>query len=208
VAAFHHRLFEVLRGLGIGVEIRATPFGVPVTTAFPDDTEHASYDRGFVERFWSALSFADWGLREFAGWFCGKSSPVHLFWHSLDLASARFSGRRAPTTPQADRVGREAYSHEVISFGFWAGDANTRFPAFYSYTAPEPQGLALRPLAPGEAYWKSTGSSHLALLPYEAVRVSGDPHATLLEFLSAAYAAGAGAAGWDEDALRSAFCPV
>jgi hypothetical protein len=208
VAVFYERFFALLAGLDIEVEEKAEPFGIPVTTPFPEDTEHASYDREAVVRFWEALRWIDWTLQEFAGWFCGKTSPVHLFWHGLDLAVTRFSGKRAPENPNADRVTREAYSHEVISFGFWPGDQKVRMPAFYSYTAPEPAGLAEEPLRPEAASWQQPfGSSHLALLPYDEVRNAPDPRRTLLEFLQSAYEAGAATAGWDADALRSSWCP-
>ena len=209
VAAFYERFLALLTGLGIEVEIKPEPFGLPVTTPFAKDTEHASYDREAVERFWEALRWMDWTLQEFAGWFCGKTSPVHLFWHGFDLAVTRFSGERAPENPNADRVSREAYSHEVISFGFWPGDRKVRMPAFYSYTAPEPAGLAERPLRPQTASWQQPfGSSHLALLPYDDVRTSSDPRETLLDFLESAYDAGATLAGWDRDGLRSSWCPT
>ena len=208
VAAFHERFFALLAGLGIEVETKAEPFGIPVTTPFAEDSEHVSYDREAVERFWQALRWIDWTLQEFAGWFCGKTSPVHLFWHGLDLAVTRFSGTRAPAMPKADAVTREAYSHEVISFGFWPGDQKVRMPAFYSYTAPEPAGLAEQPLRPEAASWQQPfGSSHLALLPYAEVRHSSDPRGTLLDFLQSAYEAGAATAGWDADGLRSSWCP-
>jgi hypothetical protein len=207
VSVFYERFFALLAGFEIEVEERAEPYGIPVTTPFPKDTEHASYDREAVERYWQALRWIDWTLQEFAGWFCGKTSPVHVFWHGLDIAVTRFSGRRAPELSNADRVTREAYSHEVISFGFWPGDQKVRMPAFYSYTAPEPAGLADEPLRPAAASWQSTGSSHLALLPYDEVRNSPDPRGTLLDFLQSAYEAGAATAGWDADGLRSSWCP-
>ena len=209
VAAFYERLFAVLAGLGIDVEIRDEPYRVPSTTPFAEDTEHASYDREAVEGYWRALRWIDSTMQEFAGWFCGKTSPVHLFWHGMDIAVTRFSGRRAPENPNADRVSREAYSHEVISFGFWLGDENVTMPAFYSYTAPEPAGLAEQPLRPDAAFWRPTtgGSSHLALLGYDAVRTAEDPRGTLLAFLESAYDAGTATAGWDADGLRSSWCP-
>ena len=177
-------------------------------TPFAEDRKHASYDREAVERFWRALRWIDWTLQEFAGWFRGKTSPVHLFWHGLDLAVTRFSGERAPELPTADRVSREAYSHEVISFGFWPGDQKVRMPAFYSYTAPEPSGLAEQPLLPETASWQQPfGPSHLALLAYNEVRDSPDSRRTLLGFLQSAYDAGATTAGWDTDNLRSSCCP-
>ena len=208
VAAFYGHLFALLAGLGIEVEIKAEPYGVPVTTPFARITELASYDLAAVERFWRALRWIDWTLQEFAGWFSGKTSPVHFFWHGFDLAVTRFSGERAPESPNPDGVSREAYSHEVISFGFWPGDRKVRMPAFYSYTAPEPEGLAEQPLRPGAARWQQPfGSSHLALLPYDEVRRSSGPRKTLLEFLQSAYDAGAATAGWDADGLRSRWSP-
>ena len=143
-----------------------------MTTPFPDDREHASYDRDAVERFWRILDWTDGVFEEFSGWYCGKTSPVQLFWHSFDLAVTRFGGKRAPAMEGADPVTQEAYSHEVVSFGFWAGDDNVREPTYYSYTAPEPEGLRDRPLHPADAFWAEQGSGSLALLRYEAVRTA------------------------------------
>jgi hypothetical protein len=205
VAGFDAGLHRVLAGLGVDVDIREQPFGVPMTTPFPDDREHAAWDRDAVERYWRVLDWTDRAFEEFSGWFRGKTSPVHLFWHSLDLAVSRFSGRAAPPL-DADAVTREAYADEVISFGFWAGDDNLREPAFYSYTAPEPAGLRDQPLAGGE--WIDFGTGSLAVLPYETVRRSERPKQALLGFLQSAYEAGARAAGWDAQGFRSSWCPT
>ena len=149
-----------------------------------------------------------WVFEEFAGWYCGKTSPVQVFWHSFDLAVTRFSGKRAPAMPDADRVTQEAYSHEVISFGFWAGDQRVREPTYYSYTAPEPTQLREQPLAPAAARWLEQDGGSLAVLPYDAVRTATDPKATLLTFLESAYQAGATAAGWNTADLASSWCPA
>jgi hypothetical protein len=143
----------------------------------------------------------------YAGWYCGKTSPVHLFWHSLDLAVTRFDGRRAPDTDALGSIDREAYSHNVVSFGFWAGDQTVREPTYYAYAAPEPAGLREQPLHPDDAQWVGRGGGSLALLPYEAVRTACDPRKTLLSFLESGYQAGARLAGWNRDELRSAWCP-
>jgi len=208
VAAFYIAVMKELASLEIHPRILPRPFGVPMTEPFANDTAHASYDPEYVARFHQVLLFADETLKVFSGWFAGKSSPVHLFWHSLDLALTRFSGRRAPEMPGADRVTREAYSHEVISFGFWTGDAAVPAPAFYSYTAPEPAGLALAPLDPPAAAWAPRNGSHLALLMYDDVRTSASPKAAVLAFFESAYQAGAAVAGWDVPALRSSFAPA
>ena len=208
VAGFDEDLHATLRRLGVDVAIREIPYGVPMTTPFPEDVEHASYDRGAVERFWRILDWSDGVFEEFSGWYCGKTSPVHLFWHSFDLAVTRFGGKRAPALDGADAVTREAYSHEVVSFGFWAGDETVREPTYYSYTAPEPAGLRNRALQPVEASWVERDTGSLAQLPYEAVRTAADPRAALLAFLESAYEAGAELAGWDRADLTSTWCPL
>lgn len=141
-------------------------------------------------------------LEEYAGRCYAKTSPVHHFWHTFDLAMTRFSGRAAPLPLEADSVTQKAYSHEVISFGFWFGDDNLSEPAFYSYTAPEPPGLTEEPLQPEAASWTPSRGSHLAVLRYEDARASADPRAATLQFYESAYLAGASRAGWDLEALR------
>jgi len=207
VAEFDEQLHAALRRLEIDVAIREIPHGLAITTPFPEDVEHAAYDREAVERFWRILDWSDGVLEEFAGWYCGKTSPVHLFWHGLDLAVTRFSGKRAPEMPNASPINREAYSHEVISFGFWAGDDKVKEATYYSYTSPEPVGLRRQPLRPDEAFWADEGRSPAAMLPYEAVRTSPSPEGALLAFLESSYQAGASTAGWDRGELASSWCP-
>jgi hypothetical protein len=207
VATFDESLHSALRKLGIDVEIREAPFGLPMTTPFPVDAHHATYDPAAVERFWRILSWTEGVFDEFASWFCGKQSPVHLFWHSFDLALTRFGGKRAPLRPEADDVTREAYSHELISFGFWPGDERMPEPAYYSYAAPEPPALREQPLRPDAARWIEQFGGALAFLPYDVVRTAGDPRAGLLAFLQAAYVAAATLAGWDRSELESSWCP-
>ena len=205
VADFDRELHARLARLGVDVAIREQPFGVPMTTPFPDDREHASYDPEAAANFWRALDWTDAIFDEFAGRFCGKTSPIHLFWHSLDLAFSRYSGAPAPPLPGADAITREAYSHEVIAFGFWAGDEQLPEPAFYSYTSPEPVGLRSAPLEPDMAAWVERGNGSLAVLPYAAVAASAAPRACLLAFLESAYRAGAHAAGWHTSELEASL---
>jgi hypothetical protein len=207
VGGFYAEVLGRLADVGIRPVIKAEPYRVPMTTPFAEDTDHASYDPEYVGRFWRILGEVDWILQEFAGWFRGKTSPVHLFWHGLDLAVTRFSGARLRQALGTDPVSREAYTDEVISFGFWPGDATVRAPAFYSYTAPEPDGLSEQPLAPAEAFWADVGSGHQARLRYDDVRVAASPRAVLLSFLQSAYEAGARVAGWDAGELASSWAP-
>lgn len=201
VADFYDSVFANLAKLGIKPAIRAVPYEAPSKTPFAVDHENRSYDKGYVERFHQILVAVDDIFEEFRGRFTGKSTPVHLFWHSFDLALTRFSGKPAPTRESAGMVEREAYSHEVISFGFWFGDDSVPAPAFYSYTAPEPAGLADEPL-PAPAKWQEANGSHMALLMYDDVRTAEKPRELVLEFLESAYQAGGKCADWDVDAFK------
>lgn len=202
VADFYGSIFSNLAKVGIKPKIWAVPYEAPSTTPFAENTYNASYDKKYVERFHKILVAVDEIFEEFRGRFTGKSTPVHMFWHSFDLALTRFSGRPAPVREGAGVVEREAYSHEVISFGFWFGDDKVPAPAFYSYTAPEPDGLANEPLLPASAKWQESNGSHLALLMYDDARVAGNPRKTVLEFLESAYQAGAKRADWDIESFR------
>jgi hypothetical protein len=201
-ADFYSDLFGALARIGVSVDIHEAPFDLGDSPSLAEDRVNATYDADAVTRYWQVLAATQRVLDRFRGSFVGKASPVHLFWHSFDLAHARYSGRPAPVAADADPVSAEAYSHEVIAFGFWPGDTRrTPYPAFYSYTAPEPEGLADQELGVDAAAWQDTGSGSLAILPYEDVRTADDPSATLLAFFEAAYRAGATTGGWDLDAF-------
>lgn len=206
VASFHDRTLAALDALGVRTEVRIPrPFDLPDSARlFSEDTEHARYDPVQAHRYWCVLSQVALVLEEFAARFSGKASPVHHFWHTFDIAHTRFSERRVEQPPETDPVTREAYSREVVSFGFWFGDESFAEPAFYSYTTPEPAGLAAEPLTPAPARWVERGDSHLAVLRYDDARAESDPRAAVLAFYESAYRAGAGRAGWDIDGLA---CP-
>ncbi len=193
---------ELFRGLdAIGVHTRPAqphPYGLAdAGRPFAEDDEHASYDPAAVTRYWQALSMVNLILEEFAADWAGKTSPVNHFWHTFDIAVTRFSDRHVDLGPDTDAVTREAYSREVISSGFWFGDDASPEPAFYSYSAPEPTGLADEPLSPQPARWVPRGNAHLALLTYEEARRGPDPRASVLEFYATAFRAGARRAAWD-----------
>lgn len=202
VADFYASVMANLAKLGIKPQIWAIPYDTISTTPFAEDTEHHSYDKEYIERAHQVLVAVDDIFEEFRGRFTGKSTPVHMFWHSFDLALTRFSGKAAPPLPEANMVTREAYSHEVISFGFWFGDDRTvPAPAFYSYTAPEPAGLTDEPLRPESAFW-NTDKGAMALLMYEDVRKSENSRGLVLDFLESAYQAGGSKAGWDTQSFQ------
>ncbi|MFI5665989.1 DUF5996 family protein [Streptomyces sp. NPDC051704] len=205
VASFHREVFAALRRIGVSVTLpHPHPYKLPdAHRPFAEDTEHASYDPEWVNRHWQVLSQVNLLLEEFASGFSGKVSPVHLFWHSYDLAVTRFSDRSVELGAEVDPVTREAYSREVISCGFWFGDDDHPRPAFYSYAAPEPAGLAGQPLRPAPAHWVEQGTGRLATLDYDDVRAAVDPRETVLGFYGSLYGSAAALAGWDVEHLAS-----
>jgi hypothetical protein len=208
VAEFYADVTIALKELGIAVKISTMPCEIADCVPFDQDTKHASYDAGYANRFWRVLARAHDVMAHFRTGFLGKSSPVHFFWGSFDLAVTRFSGRRAPMHPGGvphlpDSVAREAYSHEVSSAGFWPGGGAIDYPAFYSYAYPAPEGFAAAKVQPAAAFFsKELGEF---ILPYDAVRTARDPDAALMEFLQSSYAAAADLAKWDRNALECAL---
>jgi hypothetical protein len=199
VAAFTGELRRGLQSIGVHTwPEHPHPYGLPdAARPFAEDEEHAAYDPAAVTRWWQTLSRINLLLEEFAAGWAGKTSPVHVFWHSFDIAVTRFSDRHVDPGAGTDPVNREAYSREVISFGFWFGDDSFPEPAFYSYTAPEPPGLTDEPLEPRSTRWTERSGSHLAVLSYDDARRQPDPHEAVLAFLESAFRAGAARAGWD-----------
>jgi len=207
-ALFYERLMAALTELDLDVKIHARPNEVEPAIPFAEDRVHASYDADAVRRFWRVLLQVDRVFKEFRSRFLGKSSPSHFFWGSFDLAVSRFSGRPAPEHPGGYPnmpldVMREAYSHEVISAGFWPGGELTPYPMFYAYAYPTPAGFGDAAVEPASARW--VGDLGEFVLDYDDVRQSADPAAALMAFLQSTYEAGAAAAGWDRTALEMTF---
>lgn len=200
VADFYREFMAALASLGISVKIWSLPVEIPDPIPFDEDTKHASYDPEYANRFWRILVSCDAIFKEFRAGFIGKASPVHFFWGSFDLAATRFSGRRAPEREGADAITREAYSHEVISAGFWPGGGDVRGPAFYAYAAPEPAGFRQSRVHPAEAFYHSELKEFI--LMYDDVRRAASPRETLLAFLESTYDAGANLANWKRKELE------
>ena len=202
VADFYQEFMRTLSSLGFEVKIWHVPVEVPDPIPFDQDQQHASYDPMYANAFWRVLIQVDEVLKEFRGKFIGKSSPVHFFWGSFDMAVTRFSGRRAPERPGADSITREAYSHEVISAGFWPGGGDVNGAAFYAYAAPEPEGFSKSLVKPSEAFYHSGLKEFL--LMYDDVRTADFPRARLMDFLQSTYEAGANLSKWDRPSLERA----
>jgi len=200
VADFYALLLETLGRLGLGVRVWAMPVEIPDPVRFDLDTVHRAYDPAAASDLWRVLLAIKPAFDVFRAGFVGKCSPVHFFWGSFDLAVTRFSGRRAPERPGADAMTREAYSHEVISHGFWPGSGPVQEPAFYAYAAPEPDGFKQAVVEPGAAYYSQELSEFI--LPYEAVRTATSPADDLLAFFRSTYDPAATLAGWNRRELE------
>lgn len=200
VAEFYQEFMNMLRSADIEVNIWKMPVEVPHPIPFDQDRVHATYDPEYAQRFWRILLTVNDIFSEFRSRFIGKCSPVHFFWGSFDLAVTRFSGRPAPERPGADAMTREAYSHEVSSVGFWPGGGNVAGAAFYSYTAPEPEGFRQAHVRPDAAFYNAQLGEFL--LMYDDVRQCESPTAALLDFCQSTYSAAAIHGQWDRHALE------
>ncbi|MBT1071101.1 DUF5996 family protein [Pelotalea chapellei] len=212
VAGFYGRFTSLLKELGLEVEIWPVPVEVENPIPFQKDVQNNAYDGEYSNRLWRILLQADKVFNQFRARFIGKCSPVHFFWGSFDLAVSRFSGKRAPKKEGADSITREAYSHEVISHGFWPGKrasgaterensaSSICAPAFYSYTFPEPPGFDKAHILPQQAFYNSELKEWVLL--YDDVRKAESPEQMLLDFMQSTYEAGANLAGWDRAALE------
>jgi hypothetical protein len=207
VSAFYADTLRALSALGIEVSINELPCEIAKAVPFSRDHAHAAYDAEYAQRFWQVLLQSDRVFKQFRTGFLGKSSPVHFFWGSFDLAVTRFSGRTAPpfsgqVPGLAVAVMREAYSHEVSSAGFWPGGNGIDYPAYYSYAYPTPPTFRRQSVQPAAARFDEALGEFL--LPYDAVRSAANPEAALLSFLQSTYEAAAQTGSWDRAALE---CP-
>lgn len=205
LATFYAGYMSRLARLGVSLTLNPMAVEIPELVFLDRDQRLCGYDPDWAGRFFQALLRADQVFKTFRGQFLGKASPVHLFWGAFDLAATRFSGRDAPPHPGgiphvAARVMREAYSQEVSSAGFWAGDQ--RFPeaAFYSYAYPTPAGFAESEVRPAAARYEPALGEFI--LPYAAVRSAPDPAAEVLAFLQSTYDAAANLGRWDRPHLE------
>jgi hypothetical protein len=200
VAHFYAAMMSMLHRHGIDVRIWTMPVELPSPIRFDQDTVHKAYDAEAARQFLNLLLAVKPVFDGFRAEFIGKSSPVHFFWGSFDLAVTRFSGRRAPERAGADSITRESYSHEVISHGWWPGSGAIAEPAFYAYAAPEPDGFKASPVEPAAAFYSPDFSEFI--LPYDAVRTASSPEGELSRFLRTTYDAAATLAAWDRLGLE------
>ena len=204
VAQFYKLFMAELSQFGVHPKFVRKPYDMGIEKPFAELDEYSSFEWDDINKFWQLMQWNNSIFQEFSGRFYGKTCPVQIYWHHMDLAVTRFSGKKlAPMDKSARISDRDAYSHEQISFGFWVGDENVQEPAYYSYTYPSPDKIEQQRLYPSTAKWVDSNGSPMAFLRYEDVRTSPDPRKTVLDFLESAYQAGAKLAGWKIEELRT-----
>ncbi|PKL77616.1 MAG: hypothetical protein CVV25_14175 [Ignavibacteriae bacterium HGW-Ignavibacteriae-4] len=203
VGQFYKDIMAIIDSWGQKLKFIPKPLDLIIETPFAEITEYHHYDWDAIHKFWQMMLWNDGIFKEFSGRFYGKTCPVHLYWHHLDLTVTRFSGKSLPPMDAGARIlEKDAYSHEVISFGFWAGDDNMREPAYYSYTYPSPDGLGDEKLEPESAFWMEANGSPMAILKYNDILESENPKEIVMNFLESTYQAGAKRANWDIEGNR------
>lgn len=203
VAEVYADVMATLEDARIDVHIKPIPAEVENRVPLDRDFEHRSYDKEYVLRFHRAASWTASVMSKFRSGFVGKQSPVQFYWGHFDLSLSRFSGRRCITAPPADPIEREAYSHELFSVGWWAGDSRYERPAFYAYASPEPPGFPVARISPDEGFYYPALRGFY--LDYDDVRVADDPEDLVLDFYESTYQAAANLGGWERAALERGF---
>lgn len=198
VANFYKQYMSTLNAWGLYPEFIEKPLDMNINKRFDELTEFHHYEWQYLHRFWEMMRWNNDVFQEFSGRFYGKTCPVHIYWHHLDLTVTRFSGKRLePVDANARILEKDSYSHEQISFGFWVGDDNLQEPAYYAYAHPSPANLDQAELSPTEAFWMDANGSPMGILKYNDIRNSDNPRAAVLSFLESVYQAAAKGQGWN-----------
>jgi len=200
VADFYDEFMTHLKALGIQVAINTHPVEVENQIPFDEDRTHAAYDPTYVNRCWRILVGVARVLEQYRTPFVGKSSPVHFWWGSFDLATTRYSGRPAPPRDWPTRWMALGAQQEQSLAGFWPGNERLPEPTFVAYTYPEPPGCRTAAIHPDAAFFHPELAEFV--LPYQEVREAADPDAAILDFYRSTYDIGATLAGWDRTALE------
>lgn len=201
VADFHAAAMAALRDLGIAVSISELPSEIADPIPFPEDRTHATYDADQAHRFWRVLARIDTVMKRHRARFLGRTSPVHFFWGSFDLANTRYSGRPATPPPGAGTIMRRSEDAEQVCAGFWPGSAGVPYAAFFAYGYPRPAGVERAGVRPDAARWDEAAG--LFLLTYDAVRTAPDPESAIMEFLDSTYDACAAGLDWSPDLVAA-----
>src|SRR6201996_8366839 len=155
VGAVTRELLAGMRELAGEVHIDPTPQEVPWSAPLDQDTEHARYDAGQVQTYFTMATQVALVLAAFRAPYRGRCTPVNAWWGSFDLAVNLFSGRPAEP-PAKDFIMRNAMNVQEVAVGWWPGDTRYARAAFYAYAHPAPDGFSAAKLSPAAAHWDAT----------------------------------------------------
>lgn len=187
-------LLEAVRELAGPVEIDPTPQEAHWTIPLDRDDEHRTYDERQVQAYFDAATRAALVLAEFRAPYRGRSTPVHAWWGSFDLAVSLFSGLPADP-PSTDFIMRNSMDSQEVAVGWWPGDPRYGKAAFYAYAHPAPDGFSEGTLSPAAAHWDA--DMGLFILDWDDARSADDPHAAALEFIHSAFQHACVVCEWD-----------
>jgi hypothetical protein len=199
VADFYADVMASMSAIGLPVKIWPMAVEIPAPIRLDTDETHNTYNPVHANRCWKILSAVGRVLQGSRCDFVGKCSPVHFFWGAFDLAVTRFSGRPAPPR-DGPAFMQEAYSHEVISHGFWFGSAPVLEAALYAYAVPEPPGLKAARIQPRGAFYH--GELGEFILPYDTVRRAESPEDAITAFVDSTYDQAATLGRWNRAVLE------
>src|SRR6516164_8287413 len=140
-------------------------------------------------------------LAAFRAPYRGRSTPVHAWWGSFDLAVSLFSGVPADP-PSNDFIMRNAMDSQEVAVGWWPGDARYPRAAFYAYAHPVLEDFPGKTLSPAAARWDGTLGEYI--LDWDDVRTAADPHAVAVEFARSVFRHACAVCGWDPALAASA----
>ncbi len=195
---------EVLAAVGEvagPAEIDPEPQEVPWTVPLDEDTEHARYETDQVGAYFGAATRAALVLAAFRAPYRGRSTPVHAWWGSFDLAVNLFSGDPAEP-PSDDFIMRNSMDSQEVAVGWWPGDQRYGKPAFYAYAHPAPDSFAGGRLAVSAARWDDALGEYL--LDWDDVIAAEDPRELALQFARSAFQHACLTCGWDPELAASA----
>ena len=201
VAEVTQGVLAAVREVAGPVEIDPTPQEVSWTVPLDEDTEHARYDADRVADYFQAAGRAALALAAFRAPYRGRSTPVHAWWGSFDLAVSLFSG--APAEPPSDDfIMRNAMDSQEVAVGWWPGDPRYPRAAFYAYAHPAPEGFGDGAIEPEAARWDGELGEYV--LDWDDVVAAADPQALALRFLRSAFAHACTVCRWDPGLAASA----
>ncbi len=194
VADFYAAFLEAVGPLGIPPLENLSQPEIAGAPPLDEDREQRDYDSAAARRMALALLRAGQALGAYQAPFRGHRPRVGVMWGAFDLSATRFNGRSVTPPASHPIFLQNGMTGEVVSVGFVFGDERSPMPAFYAYISPPPDDLESADFGVSEARW--IADAGLIVLPWEAVRASGDPEATVVRFADAVYAVAASSDAW------------